>query len=206
MICVSVVARSPALRAGLSAMLADQLEIQLIDDVARTANAVTLSGMGDVDVLVFASADDFVRNRGMQAPNAGLVVLADDERTAAQVRASASEGWALLSPDASAEALRVAVLAAAQGLTLLPAALAKRWLPVANADIAAEADEITLTPREQEVLDCLGRGLPNKLIAQALGITEATAKFHVSAVYAKLSVVSRAEAISKAARLGLITL
>ena len=45
-----------------------------------------------------------------------------------------------------------------------------------------------------------------QLIAVELGITEATVKFHVSAVYAKLEVASRAEAVSKAARIGLITL
>ena len=208
MIRVAVVARSPALQAGLGAMLVDQLEMQWVDDDARTLNAIALSvaGVSVTDVLVFASAEDFTRNQGMITPSHGLVVLADDERTAAQVRATATDGWALLTPDASADALRMAVMVVAQGLTLLPAALARQLLPSASADSLAEAAEIALTPREQEVLDCLGRGLPNKLIAQALGITEATAKFHVSAVYAKLNVVSRAEAISKAARLGMITL
>ncbi len=205
MICVSIVARSPALRAGLSAMLADQPTMQLIDDTARLENRL---GLADAlaDVLIFASAEDLIRNNLLIAPNHGLVVLADDEQTAAQARSISTYGWALLKPDATADEVRLAVAAVAQGLIVLPASLARQLLPPIPMNVIAQASEIDLTPREQEILACLGRGLPNKLIAQELGITEATTKFHVSAVYAKLGVGSRTEAISKAARLGLITL
>ncbi len=205
MIRVSVVTRSPALRAGLWAMLADQLNFQLVDDAARLENQMALSEAA-IDVLVFASAEDLTRNSSFILPNHGLVVLADDEQSVAQVRSATAYSWAVLKPDATANELRLAVSAVAQGLTLLPAPLARQLLPPLVVDVMSQLAEIDLTPREQEVLACLGRGLPNKLIAQELGITEATAKFHVSAVYAKLGVVSRVEAISKAARLGLITL
>jgi DNA-binding NarL/FixJ family response regulator len=63
-----------------------------------------------------------------------------------------------------------------------------------------------LTPRELEVLGLLARGLTNKEIAEALVITERTAKFHVSAILGKLGADNRTEAVSLAAQRGLIEL
>jgi len=63
-----------------------------------------------------------------------------------------------------------------------------------------------LTAREREVLDWLALGLSNRAIAGRLGISEHTVKFHVTSVFGKLGVSSRAEAIRHAARHGLITL
>ena len=61
-----------------------------------------------------------------------------------------------------------------------------------------------LTPREQEVLQLLAQGLPNKLIATRLGISDHTAKFHVNGILGKLGAQSRTEALAQAARLGLV--
>ncbi len=63
-----------------------------------------------------------------------------------------------------------------------------------------------LTAREREVLELLSRGLPNKLIAHRLQISEHTVKFHVSSIYAKLGASSRTDAVSRGVRRGLITL
>jgi DNA-binding NarL/FixJ family response regulator len=63
-----------------------------------------------------------------------------------------------------------------------------------------------LTAREREVLELLSRGLPNKLIARRLQISEHTVKFHVSSIYAKLGASSRTDAVSRGVRRGLITL
>jgi DNA-binding NarL/FixJ family response regulator len=63
-----------------------------------------------------------------------------------------------------------------------------------------------LTVREREVLELLSRGLPNKLIARRLQISEHTVKFHVSSIYAKLGATSRTDAVSRGVRRGLITI
>jgi len=63
-----------------------------------------------------------------------------------------------------------------------------------------------LTAREREVLELLSRGLPNKLIARRLQISEHTVKFHVSSIYAKLGATSRTDAVSRGVRRGLITI
>jgi DNA-binding NarL/FixJ family response regulator len=60
-----------------------------------------------------------------------------------------------------------------------------------------------LTPRQQQVLQSLSRGLPNKLIARELGLSENTVKEHIAAVFAALGVRNRTEAVIKASRLQL---
>jgi DNA-binding CsgD family transcriptional regulator len=61
-----------------------------------------------------------------------------------------------------------------------------------------------LTPRELEILGCLGEGLSNKAVARQLGISQHTVKFHLEAVFAKLGANSRAEAVAKGLRGGLL--
>jgi DNA-binding NarL/FixJ family response regulator len=62
-----------------------------------------------------------------------------------------------------------------------------------------------LTRREQEVLDCLGRGMQVKSIARVLGITLETCRGYVKALHAKLGVRSQLEAVVKAQELGLLS-
>jgi DNA-binding CsgD family transcriptional regulator len=73
-------------------------------------------------------------------------------------------------------------------------------------DIDAVLPDEALTSREREVLELLSQGLPNKLIARRLQISEHTVKFHVSSIYAKLGATSRTDAVSRGVRRGLITL
>jgi DNA-binding NarL/FixJ family response regulator len=120
------------------------------------------------------------------------------------LRALPLRGWGLVPPDAPPEELAAAASAAAQGLIVLPKSLTERLLQ----EPATSVEELSepLTAREREVLELIGRGLSNKLIAHELYISEHTVKFHVSSLYAKLGVNSRAEAVSHGARLGFISL
>lgn len=63
-----------------------------------------------------------------------------------------------------------------------------------------------LTERERQVLDLLAEGLSNKRIAERLGISDQTAKFHIASITGKLGAHNRTEAVRLAARRGLITL
>ena len=63
-----------------------------------------------------------------------------------------------------------------------------------------------LTAREQQVLELLAEGLPNKAIAAQLGISDQTVKFHVASISAKLGATNRTEAVRLALRRGLLTL
>jgi DNA-binding CsgD family transcriptional regulator len=79
--------------------------------------------------------------------------------------------------------------------------------PAGAAPLAAPASEVTgLTAREMDVLRLMAQGLGNKSIGRELAISSHTAKYHVAAVLAKLGAHSRAEAVSRGLRLGLLPL
>jgi DNA-binding CsgD family transcriptional regulator len=61
-----------------------------------------------------------------------------------------------------------------------------------------------LTARERDVLAMIGQGLSNKRIARALEISPETVKSHVKRIFLKLTVSTRAEAVSRAGSLGLL--
>jgi DNA-binding NarL/FixJ family response regulator len=63
-----------------------------------------------------------------------------------------------------------------------------------------------LTTRERQVLELLADGLPNKAIAARLGISDQTAKFHVSSICGKLEAANRTEAVRLALRRGLVSI
>ena len=66
--------------------------------------------------------------------------------------------------------------------------------------------EERLTDREHDVLELAGQGFANREIAQQLGISDHTVKFHLSTIYGKLGASSRTEAVRIGLRRGLISL
>ena len=70
---------------------------------------------------------------------------------------------------------------------------------------APEGGDAGLSPREREVVTHISRGSTNAEIARALFLSPHTVKEHTSAIYRKLGVRNRAEAVKAAQRLGLIT-
>jgi DNA-binding CsgD family transcriptional regulator len=106
----------------------------------------------------------------------------------------------VLPPDVSAEQLDAALRAVAAGLLVrLPG------LPEARSFASAD-DAPLLTPREREILGLIGQGLSNKAMARRLGISVHTIKFHMEALFTKLDATSRAEALTKGLRGGVIEL
>jgi DNA-binding NarL/FixJ family response regulator len=93
--------------------------------------------------------------------------------------------------------LRIAIEAAAHGMSVTDTA--KQLSP-------ANGESVILTNREKEVLQLLGEGASNKIIARSLGISGHTVKFHVASLLEKLGAASRTEAVMTAVRLGLFML
>ncbi len=118
-------------------------------------------------------------------------VLAGDEL---QLR-GAQGGSGHLAADADAPRLRAALAAVLAGLSVREAP----WFGGAS-------PHEPLTPRELEVFELLGKGLSNRDIGQALGISAHTAKYHVGQILAKVGAATRAEAVSEGLRCGLIGL
>lgn len=85
---------------------------------------------------------------------------------------------------------------------------ADAWVLAPQPRVPAVDEQVPepLTPREREVLALLVDGLPNKLIAARLGISDQTAKFHVASICGKLGASNRTEAVRIALRRGLVTI
>jgi DNA-binding NarL/FixJ family response regulator len=107
----------------------------------------------------------------------------------------------VLAADAPSEQLDLALRAVAAGLQVRsPGVNAERGFA------PADLDAPLLTPREREILALVGQGLSNKAAARHLGISVHTVKFHLEALFAKLDATSRAEAVAKGLRGGVIEL
>ena len=204
---VFVVAPTPMARAGLRSMLAsvEGVGVEVVGESGPPADSTPEPALSASEVVLVAD-EDLLEEAALavsEGGTQGLVLLSEEEGAAARLRTLPLRGWGVVPPDAPPEELGAAVAAVAQGLVVLPKAMAEGAL--AGVSAAEELSEPP-TAREGEVLGLLARGLSNKQIARELHISEHTVKFHISALYAKLGVGNRAEAVSQGARHGLISL
>ena len=211
---VVVLSPIPALRAGLRALIAADPDF-IVTTTGSLLDGTTLPP--DTQVLVITPDAIPVQDGALMPlrPEMPVLVIVDDT---ADWRELAGAGllaenrpWGIISAEAPAEALQAAVRALSEGLTVAsPELLAQVLLPISEAGADGDGSPVAggehLTDREIDVLSEAARGLTNKQIALALGISEHTVKFHVSSVYSKLGVSNRAEAVRKGARRGLIPL
>ena len=182
---------SPALRAGLRALLLSDKTIKVVNDSLEEEN--------EADVMITSTSPaSRVDNETDSPPSAAILLLSDDQFNVHEMRRS-HRVWGVLPTDASAEELTAAIHALSQGLIVGTSTLL----------FESESEPLEhgpLTERELEVLGLLARGLANKQIAVELGISEHTVKFHVSSIYTKLNVTNRTEAVRAGLRGGWIAL
>ena len=191
MIRVLLNVSSPALRAGLRALLSSDKTIKVVND--------SLDEQNEADVIITsASRASFFRNETDSPLSAGILLLSDDQLNVQEMR-RLTRVWGILPTDSSAEELTAAIRALSQGLIV--------GTPTLLFESESEPLERgPLTERETEVLGLLSKGLANKQIAVALGISEHTVKFHVSSIYTKLNVTNRTEAVRAGLRGGWVAL
>ena len=210
MICVAVVAPAMAVRLGLRALLSDDERVEVIADSATLLDLTPLPP--ETDVLVLESpqvARSDLENALRSANTPAILFLVQGEPLPAQLMDSLpARSWGVLSLDATAEELLAAIGALHEGLLAGAPELMKPLLfhlPDSER-LAAEPMLESLTGRENEVLQLLAQGLANKQIALALGISEHTVKFHISAIYGKLGATNRTEAVRLGVLRGLVVL
>jgi DNA-binding NarL/FixJ family response regulator len=195
---VLVVARDPLVRA----VLADRLQgAGASVDAASPRDALDVEG-AEV-VLWDLGPEGDGRPEGLAEAGLPALALVPDDEAAARAWAAGARG--LLLRDAVAPPLLAGLVAVAAGLVVLDPELADVLPALRDADdLPPEVGP--LTPREREVLALLAEGLPNKLVADRLGVSERTAKYHVAQILAKLGAHSRTEAVLRGARLGLVVI
>jgi DNA-binding NarL/FixJ family response regulator len=133
-------------------------------------------------------------------PRLPVVVLVTDEVGSTDLAVGGVRG--IVRRHASGASLGAAVRAARAGLLVIDPALAAARSLLRDPDALVDP----LTARELEVLQLLAEGLSNRAIAERLKISENTTKFHVTSILGKLGVQNRTEAVTRAARAGLIIL
>lgn len=202
-----VVADDPLVRDALCARLGAAAigdaatQDDLVDAIARAhANAVLwdLGPVGAIDPELAA------RVEAMAVPVVALAGGSARNDLLAPAFAAGLSG--VLARDTPAAALQLAMGSAVHGLFVLDRSFAPEP-GLAEIDVPPRStDGESLTARELEVVQLMAEGLANKQIADRLGISTHTAKFHVNAVLGKLGASTRTEAVVKALQRGLVML
>jgi len=203
-----IVSPSPLARSGLETLIRPMPETTVVGS-GPLSEAASLAGQLQPDVVVVdagpgAPADlEPIGDLALAQPGLPIVVLALD--TADQAAALHLGAAALLPSSIDAESLRAAILAAARGLITIARPDLAALLPQ-ETDARAAASTMIEAPtrRELEVLQLLAQGLTNRQMAERLGVSEHTVKFHVTALLGKFDARTRAEAVARAIRVGLL--
>lgn len=196
MIGVLVVDDHPMLRAGLAQLLEQADDITLIGLAADGAKGVELALGAHPDVVLMdlemPGLDGIEATRRIRASceHTQVVILTSFSDRARILDALDAGATGYLLKDAEPDQLLRGIRAAAVGEAPLA--------PRAASELLAERHETRpasgLTPREREVLAMVAEGLPNKLIARRLEISEKTVKAHLTRIYERLGVSDRTQA------------
>jgi two-component system, NarL family, response regulator YdfI len=206
---VLVVASSPAVRMGLAAMLTNQAGFTVLETTALPAQLGDALDTVEADVMLLAlEPGESPALPQFDSPDAAarlpaVLILGDEPVSAWAGRALRNGAQGALPRTAATEQIIAAVTAVAQGLVVRAPSEESAAQSVGLAQVRAVQP---LTAREVQIVGLLAEGLPNKAIASRLGISEHTVKSHMTSLFAKLDVSTRAEAVVMAARQGLIML
>jgi DNA-binding NarL/FixJ family response regulator len=196
MIGVVIVDDHALVRAGLAELLEGDEEIQVVGTAANGEEAIEVAERERPDVVLMdlsmpgmggAEATRRLLGSGTEARVVVLTSLSARERILDALDAGAI-GYLL--KDADPDELIRGVHAAARGESPLSPRAAHELLAARNDRKPA----VKLSAREREVLELVGQGLPNKLIARRLEISEKTVKAHLTQVFLGLGVTDRTQA------------
>jgi DNA-binding NarL/FixJ family response regulator len=194
--CILIVDDHEVVRVGLRSLLARVDWVARCVGAGSSHDAVEMAHRYEphvalVDLCVGEESGlDICRSLRETRPAMSVLLMSGAGRiTPAVARAAGADGF--VSKDWKAGAMVEAVRLAATGRAV--------FVKQEDERVATE----TLTRRERDVLMHLARGLSNPEVAAVLNLSRHTVKQHTSAVYKKLRVRNRAEAASRAQRLGL---
>jgi DNA-binding NarL/FixJ family response regulator len=205
----------PLIRAGLSMVMTDAPDIEVVAEAGSGAEAVRLTAETHADVVVMdirmPGTDGIAATRAITAGSAAKVIMLttfdDDENVYAALRAGAS---GFLVKDMALDDILAAVRVVAAGEALLAPTVTRRLIaqfataPNPGQPRAAAGNLRGVTGREREVLVLVGRGASNGEIAAELFISVATVKSHVTSLLLKLGARDRIQLVVMAHEAGLV--
>lgn len=206
MIRILVVDDHPVVREGLVASLEDDPEFQVIGSAGSASEALPLVVAQKPDIILLdlelpdvngLAAIPSLTAAHSESKVVILTAYDTDERVMGALRAGA-KGYLL--KGASLEEIARAIRTVHGGESYLEPRIASKVL----IELDPHKRPAALSHREREVLRLIADGLSNKQIAQKLGITERTVKFHVTSIRNKLGAENRAQAVAVAAQRGLL--
>ncbi|SDY55344.1 response regulator transcription factor [Herbiconiux ginsengi] len=203
-------------RDGLVTLLSLLPDVEVVGEASDGADAVRRAAAEQPDVVLMdlrmPVLDGAAATAAILSARPGTAVLvlttyADDASIVGALRAGA-RGY--LTKDAGRAELAAAIRSVSQGQSTFAPEVGARLIDTltgrADADAATAADRSTpdalrirfpsLTPREADVLALVGDGLSNTEIAARMFVSVATVKTHINALFAKLAVRDRAQAIA----------
>lgn len=205
---VLVVDDHPLAHSGMRLFLSSYPDLELVGEATNGAEAIEACVLLHPDVVLMdvmmpqMDGIEATRQIRQRFPTTKVIALTsyDAGNLVERVLRAGANGYLLknVSSFDLAQAIRAVYLGRA---TLAPEATEALMHAIQR-----QAEHVTLTDRERDVLQLLVRGLSNSEIAQQLCITRATVKFHVGGIFSKLDVATRAEAIAKAYEQRLVTL
>jgi DNA-binding NarL/FixJ family response regulator len=203
-------------RRGMRDFLELHDDIAIVGEAADGAEAIDQAAVLRPDIVVMdlmmPGIDGIEATARIRAelPEVQVIALTSFVEEARVVAALEAGAAGFLLKDAEADELAAAIRAAAAGEVHLDPAVAgvvARRMRAGSAAGSTPGDPdgglASLTARERDVLACVARGLSNRAVADALGITERTARTHVSNILAKLGLASRTQAALLAVQHGL---
>jgi DNA-binding NarL/FixJ family response regulator len=194
----------PVVRTGLSAVIIEQGDLELVAEAENGERAVALFREHRPDVVLMdlrmpvMDGVEAIRTITAEFPAARILALTTYEGDADIRRALEAGARGYLLKDMLLTEVISAVRAVRRGERVIPAAVATR--------LAEFPERSELSDRELEVLQLVARGLSNKEAARAIGRTDETVKIHLKNIFAKLDVADRTEAVTVALTRGLIHL
>jgi DNA-binding NarL/FixJ family response regulator len=207
MITLFIVDDHPIVHDGVAALLRTESDIRLVGSAGTIADAVTRIGTSTPDVVLLdvrlpdEDGLDGIAKIAAAHPRVRVIMFTAydaDEYVFAAIRAGAKGYVVKGSP--GQELVRAIRQVHAGDSYLSPAIGAKLARQVASPRRGGGL----LSPRELAVLRLVAAGQSNQQIAESLGITERTIKFHVTAIFNKLGADNRAQAVGLAAKRGLL--
>lgn len=191
----------PLLRKGLKQLLAFESDLEVIAEASSGREALALALELDPDLIVLDLNMDGMdgletlkrlRDDGVTSRIIMLTVSNADEDVVSAI-SNGADGYLLkdMDPDLLLEQLKRAVtgkMVLSEEVTQILATAIRRPATKPVSELS------TLTAREVEILECIAKGMSNKVIARELDISDGTVKVHVKHLLKKLGLRSRVEA------------